>query len=283
MAAVADDEGPLVREFARSVLPLLDGTRSFERRSSAGAAQVFDPGDLDAAPGLPDGDQGIVIEGPRPASSSTGTRRNERASRIAEINFKEHREALRTPLPRPTAGRIAQLAAQRNSVRAFASAAITSDQLSALLHAAYGVVEVAPLGTGGGFLRRSVPSAGGLYPLELYPMVRRVEGVTEGIHHFDARGDALELVRPGDWRAAAAEVFYTWPFVVEANGTGLLRGDLRTLPEGWTAGLSLHSARGGSRCPEPLSRSRGVGAGNALHGRLSRRGTHPFAWPRRTP
>ena len=198
--------------------------------------------------------------------------------------FKEHREALRTPLPRPTPGRIAQLAAQRNSVRAFAWAEITSDQLSALLHAAYGVVEVAPLGTGGGFLRRSVPSAGGLYPLELYPMVRRVEGVTEGIHHFDARGDALELVRPGDWSAAAAEVFYTWPFVVEANVLVCFAAIFeRCQKKVRTAGLSLHFARGGSRGPEPLSRSRGVGAGNALHGRLSRRGTQPSAWPRRTP
>jgi SagB-type dehydrogenase family enzyme len=131
--------------------------------------------------------------------------------------FKEYRHALRTALPQPRPGRIAALAAQRSSVRAFQPAVISTVELSTLLHTAYGVVEAAPLDGGGAFLRRNVPSAGGLYPLELYAMLRRVDGVAEGIHHFDARGDGLELVRPGDWSGPAADVFYTWPFVAEAN------------------------------------------------------------------
>jgi SagB-type dehydrogenase family enzyme len=131
--------------------------------------------------------------------------------------FKEHREAPRTALPPPRPSRIAGVAAQRTSVRAFLPVSMSTAEVSTLLHAAYGVVEVAALEGGGAFLRRSVPSAGGLYPLELYPMLRRVEGVAEGVHHFDARGAGLELVRPGEWGAAAAEVFYTWPFVAEAN------------------------------------------------------------------
>jgi SagB-type dehydrogenase family enzyme len=130
--------------------------------------------------------------------------------------FKEHRDAPRTSLPTPRAGRIADLAARRTSIRAYAPKAVTAAALADVLHAAYGVVEIAPLEAGRAFLRRSVPSAGGLYPLELYLMLRRVEGAAPGIYHFDARGGALELVRPGDWRPAAAEVFYTWPFVTEA-------------------------------------------------------------------
>jgi SagB-type dehydrogenase family enzyme len=130
--------------------------------------------------------------------------------------FKEHREAPRTPLPAPRAGRVAGIAARRSSVRSYAPEPMTSEALSDVLHAAYGVVEVAPLEGGGAFLRRSVPSAGGLYPLELYLMVQRVQAAAPGVYHFDARDGALELVRPGDWRPAAAEVFYTWPFVLEA-------------------------------------------------------------------
>ncbi len=42
-------------------------------------------------------------------------------------------------------------------------------------------------------------------------------GLANGIYHFDARGPALELVRTGDWQAEAAEIFYTWPFIVDAN------------------------------------------------------------------
>lgn len=131
--------------------------------------------------------------------------------------FKEHRSASRSSLDPLCDGRVAELAKSRRSVRAFLSMQMTMRELSDLLHVSYGIIEVAPLEAGGAFLRRSVPSAGGLYPLEIYLMLRRVEGVADGIHHFDARGDALELIQPGDWSTGAADVFYTWPFITEAN------------------------------------------------------------------
>jgi SagB-type dehydrogenase family enzyme len=43
---------------------------------------------------------------------------------------------------------------------------------------------------------RAAPSAGGLYPLEVSILVRAVEGVEAGVHHFVSAADGLELVRP---------------------------------------------------------------------------------------
>ena len=71
--------------------------------------------------------------------------------------------------------------------------------LSAVLHAGYGMH---------GSQRRTVPSAGALYPLELYPVAVRVDGVPEGVHHFDPRRRVLERVRDG---AVAGELADTCP------------------------------------------------------------------------
>jgi len=40
---------------------------------------------------------------------------------------------------------------------------------------------------------RPSPSAGGLYPLELYVATQAVEGLVDGLYHYDARAHQLEL------------------------------------------------------------------------------------------
>ena len=43
---------------------------------------------------------------------------------------------------------------------------------------------------------RGAPSAGGLYPLEVSVVVRAVDGLPGGVHHYVPAADGLELVRP---------------------------------------------------------------------------------------
>lgn len=86
---------------------------------------------------------------------------------------------------------------RRQSIRAFSRAALTPAQIGQLLWAAQGLNAV------GG---RTSPSAGGLYPLEVY-------GVTaDGVAHYDPAGHRLELtlsrdVRPELARAALGQEF----------------------------------------------------------------------------
>ncbi|HEY0504492.1 MAG TPA: putative peptide maturation dehydrogenase [Lysobacter sp.] len=46
------------------------------------------------------------------------------------------------------------------------------------------------------FLKKNVPSGGGLHPMECYLIVQHVEGVTPGLYHYHAQDHALEPI-PG--------------------------------------------------------------------------------------
>jgi SagB-type dehydrogenase family enzyme len=131
--------------------------------------------------------------------------------------FRDHPESkLRVALPETLSDTVMSLAAARVSTRAYSRAPLPLDNLASMLRAAYGIVGMESLPGGGAFLRRSVPSAGGLYPLELYILAARVTGLAPGIYHLDPRDEALELVLAGDWSDAAADCFYTWPFILDA-------------------------------------------------------------------
>jgi SagB-type dehydrogenase family enzyme len=94
---------------------------------------------------------------------------------------------------------------ERRSVRNFREGPLSLDALSQLLWAAQGVThpqEEAPPGftwewMGG---RRTAPSAGALYPLELYAVVGSVEGLEPGLYRYVPTAHALEWIRAGDLR-----------------------------------------------------------------------------------
>ena len=82
---------------------------------------------------------------------------------------------------------LADTVRRRRSARAFAAGAVTLRELATLLEAAYGVT--APLDD---VSFRSVPSGGALYPLELYVLATRVDGLEPGLHHVDPLRRVLE-------------------------------------------------------------------------------------------
>jgi SagB-type dehydrogenase family enzyme len=88
---------------------------------------------------------------------------------------------------------------RRRSIRDYADVPMTKSELSQLLWAAQGVTARA-----GGYLFRTAPSAGALYPVETYVVVNHVTDMPRGIYHYDVRNHRLELIREGDFREAAA-------------------------------------------------------------------------------
>jgi SagB-type dehydrogenase family enzyme len=70
---------------------------------------------------------------------------------------------------------------------------ISFENLSAILYLAYGITASAKH-AGGNFFYRSVPSAGALYPSELYLFIRDIRGVSEGLYHYDVLNHALTFI-----------------------------------------------------------------------------------------
>lgn len=90
---------------------------------------------------------------------------------------------------------VGEALARRRSLREYRDRPLTRSELAWLVHAATAITS--PDG------RRVAPSAGGLYPLETYVALARVDGIAPGLYHVDVRGQALEPVRTG---SVAAEV-----------------------------------------------------------------------------
>lgn len=80
----------------------------------------------------------------------------------------------------------------RRSVREFKNEPISMQQLAQLLWAAQGITSK------NGF--RSAPSAGALYPLEIYVVSGNVSGLAPGVYHYLPKEHSLELLVAGDKR-----------------------------------------------------------------------------------
>jgi SagB-type dehydrogenase family enzyme len=89
----------------------------------------------------------------------------------------------------------------RRTHRSFQSRHLTLKQFSQILWGAYGVTAQKY----GSFLK-TAPSAGALYPLDIYGVVgqKGVETLAPGIYHFRPENHAIELVKQGDLRAEVA-------------------------------------------------------------------------------
>ena len=120
-------------------------------------------------------------------------------------------------LPTSAETSLTDLARRRQSCRAFSPRGLQAEIAGALLAAAYGMLPPDPSEGANRFLRRTVPSAGGLFPLELYAFVRRTGGLDDGLYHYDVAGHALQLMVRGDLFPRLEPVFYTYPFIRDAN------------------------------------------------------------------
>jgi len=132
---------------------------------------------------------------------------NPSETKIRNINIEpaEYMEKEWFVLPAPsTRGEISieEVLQKRRSVRRYASTPLTLQQTSQLLWSAYGISDST---TYSRRKLRTAPSAGAVYPLEVYLMVRDVTGLTPGLYRYHPEGHALTLYAEGDISKAVAE------------------------------------------------------------------------------
>jgi SagB-type dehydrogenase family enzyme len=119
--------------------------------------------------------------------------------------------------------------ARRRSVRSFAGSALSLDEMGQVLWACQGVTEPMPQAPEGfswewmGGLR-TVPSAGALYPLEVYAVIGAVEGVEPGVYHYLPVEHALALYLSENLREPLWNASLRQTAILEAPVTLVIAG-----------------------------------------------------------
>jgi SagB-type dehydrogenase family enzyme len=102
---------------------------------------------------------------------------------------------------------------ERRSRREFDRSPLTLEQVSQVLWAAQGITEEGGL--------RAAPSAGALYPLDVYLVAGRetVEGLAEGAYRYLPQGHSLQPALEGDVRRDLARYSVEQMFIADAPAT----------------------------------------------------------------
>ena len=88
----------------------------------------------------------------------------------------------------------------RHSTRKFTKEPLSLMDFSLLLFGMSGLNRIFPQ-----FSFRTVPSAGGLFPIEIYPVINSVMNLQEGVYHYNIQNHSIELLKEGDFRRKVAE------------------------------------------------------------------------------
>jgi SagB-type dehydrogenase family enzyme len=133
--------------------------------------------------------------------------------------YKTYPQAKVIKLPKPEyRGMILEEAIKkRRSVRNYSPKAMSIAQLSQLLFAAQGIT-----GKMYGQPLRSTPSAGALYPFEIYIVVNNVKDLPQGIYHYSILEHAIELIKAGDFSSQITSAGLKQEMLGEADVTFVL-------------------------------------------------------------
>ena len=123
-------------------------------------------------------------------------------------------------LPEPSVAgstSLEQLLAQRRSIRDFQSSELELAEIGQLLWAAQGITHSQ------GY--RTAPSAGALYPLELYVVTGRIEGLAHGVYHYDPGDHQLKRTSEGDLRDALTRAAFSQNWMKSAAAVIVFAAD----------------------------------------------------------
>jgi SagB-type dehydrogenase family enzyme len=129
--------------------------------------------------------------------------------------YKEYADVEQISLPQPgnAGGLFTEDAIERRrSIRDYSGEPMSLDELSRLLYYTGGINAER-----WGHRLRAAPSAGALYPIEVYPIVHRVDGLKPGLYHYGVRDHALDSLRSGDMRGQIVRHGLMQEFLGQAN------------------------------------------------------------------
>ncbi len=153
----------------------------------------------------------------------------------------------------------------RRSVRHYSKAPLTLDEVAQLAWAAQGITNER------GF--RTAPSAGALYPLELYLVASRVTGLEPGLYHYLPARHVLEQVSSNNLQSELARFAYNQAALREAAAvfviTGLKQRTARKYGKRAERYVYIEAGHAGQNL---LLQATGLGLGSVIIGAFSDNG-----------
>ena len=130
---------------------------------------------------------------------------------VLMLHERDQRPEVKLPPPRERGEMsVEEAIARRRSVRSYRGDTLSLPVISQILWVAQGLT-----GTG---TYRAAPSAGATYPLEVYVFVGRegIEGLEEGIYHYNIESHSLSLHKAGDLRGELSQAALYQDFIAQA-------------------------------------------------------------------
>jgi len=141
-------------------------------------------------------------------------------------------EVIPLPAPRHESGTSIERAINlRRSIRAFADAPLSIPEISQLLWAAQGFTQERKepprmwnpkYEWQGGY--RTAPSAGALYPMEIYLLAGNVEGLAKGVYKYVPKNHSLKKIAGVDKRAELSAAALKQPSIEKAAAVVVMAG-----------------------------------------------------------
>ena len=110
-----------------------------------------------------------------------------------------------------------QLLSKRRSIREYSDNALTLIEVGQLLWSAQGITH--PQGY------RTAPSAGALYPLELYVVAGNVDGLPGGVYHYQPQQHQLRKISDADVRKKLSKAAHSQTWVKAAAAVIIFTAD----------------------------------------------------------
>lgn len=112
---------------------------------------------------------------------------------------------------------------RKKSVRHFSTTPLTLEQVSQLLWAANGALPVEAIS---GATVKTLPSAGGIYPLEIFLLTGNgtVKGLPAGVYNYNSTGNSLAPISTDDVRMAVAQAALSQLWLANAPAMVVIAG-----------------------------------------------------------
>ena len=141
----------------------------------------------------------------------------------AEIPRKVIADPSPIPLSDANSSEIAAVAGRRRSCRQYAARTMSLADAATLLRSCYGVTDLRFETPSWARWGRTVPSAGGLYPLEAFIATHNVEGAPDGVFHYEPVRHCLSSLSTCDVDEVRQAIFSP-EFITNANMLVMIAG-----------------------------------------------------------